>query len=89
MDSLDKRIENVRQTGFADEIIVEDHTGQKTEDVQKFGIDIFTVGSDWLGKFDYMRKFCEVVYLERTKNISSTLIRAQQYAIIRIGVIGS
>lgn len=89
VDSLDKRIENVRQTGFADEIIVEDHTGQKTEDVQKFGIDIFTVGSDWLGKFDYMRKFCKVVYLERTKNISSTLIRAQQYAIIRIGIIGS
>ncbi len=89
VDSLDKRIENVRQAGFADEIIVEDHTGQKTEDVQKYGIDIFTVGSDWLGKFDYMKKFCEVVYLERTKNISSTLIRSQQYAIIRIGIIGS
>ncbi len=89
VDPLDKRIENVRQTGFADEVIVEDHTGQKTEDVQKYGVDIFTVGSDWLGKFDYMKKFCEVVYLERTKNISSTLIRSQQYVIIRIGIIGS
>lgn len=89
VDSLDKRIENVRQTGFADEIIVEDHPGQKAEDVQKYGISIFTVGSDWFGVFDYMKQFCEVVYLERTKNISSTLIRSQQCPIIRIGIIGS
>lgn len=89
VDSLDKRIENVRKTGFADEIIVEDHPGQKVEDVQKYGIDIFTVGSDWVGAFDYMKEFCEVVYLERTKNVSSTMLRAQNYPIIRIGVIGT
>lgn len=89
VDSLDKRIENVRNTGFADEIIVEDHPGQKVEDVQKYGIDIFTVGSDWQGAFDHMRQFCEVVYLERTKNISSTLMRSQNHPIVRIGVIGT
>lgn len=89
VDSLDKRIENVRQTGFADEIIVEDHPGQKVEDVQKYGIDIFTVGSDWIGAFEHMKQFCEVVYLERTKNISSTLCRTQNYPIVRIGVIGT
>lgn len=89
IDSLDKRIENVRQTGFADEIIVEDHPGQKVEDVQKYGIDIFTVGSDWTGAFGYMEQFCQVIYLERTKNISSTLARAQGHPIIRIGVIGT
>jgi choline-phosphate cytidylyltransferase len=89
VDSLDKRIENVRQTGFADEIIVEDHQGQKVEDVQKYGIDIFTVGSDWTGAFEHMKQFCEVVYLERTKNISSTQVRSQQHPIIRIGVIGT
>lgn len=89
VDSLDKRIENVRRTGFADEIIVEDHPGQKVEDVQKYGIDIFTVGSDWIGCFEHMREFCEVVYLERTKNISSTIIRSQGYQLIRIGVIGT
>ncbi len=89
VDSLDKRIEHVRQTGFADEVIVEDHPGQKAEDVQKYGIDIFTVGSDWAGAFDHMKQYCEVVYLERTKNISSTIIRTQQYPIIRIGVIGT
>lgn len=89
IDSLDKRIENVRKSGFADEIIVEDHPGQKVEDVQKYGIDIFTVGSDWMGSFDHMKQFCEVVYLERTKNISSTIMRSQQHPIIRIGVIGT
>lgn len=89
VDSLDKRIENVRNTGFADEIIVEDHPGQKVEDVQKYGIDIFTVGSDWQGAFDHMKQFCEVAYLERTKNISSTLMRSQNHPIVRIGVIGT
>lgn len=89
VDSLDKRIENVRQSGFADEIIVEDHPGQKVEDVQKYNIDIFTVGSDWLGAFDFMKQFCEVVYLERTKNVSSTQMRTQGHPIIRIGVIGT
>ena len=89
VDSLDKRIENVRRTGFADKIIVEDHPGQKTEDVQKYGIDIFVIGSDWTGSFDHMKQFCEVVYLERTKNVSSTLLRSRQHPIIRIGVIGS
>lgn len=89
VDSLDRRIENVRQTGFADEIIVEDHPGQKVEDVQKYGIDIFTVGSDWVGAFEYMEQFCKVIYLERTKNISSTLVRTQGHPIIRVGVIGT
>lgn len=61
-----KRIENVKNTGFADMIIVEDHEGQKIEDIQKYGVDIFTVGSDWIGTFDYLNAFCKVVYLERT-----------------------
>lgn len=89
VDSLDRRIEHVRETGFADEIIVEDHPGQKAEDVQKYGIDIFAIGSDWTGAFDHMKQFCEVVYLERTKNVSSTLLRSRQYPIIRIGIIGT
>ena len=89
VDPLNERIENVRKTGLADEIIVEDHIGQKVEDVQKYGIDVFTVGSDWIGAFDYLKEFCEVVYLERTKNISSTLMRTRQHPIIRIGIIGT
>lgn len=89
VDSLMERIENVKKTGFADEIIIEDHVGQKVEDILKYGIDIFTVGSDWVGVFDYLRQYCEVVYLERTKDISSTMLRAKKYSIIRLGIIGT
>lgn len=89
VDSLIERIENVRKTGFADEIIVEDHVGQKVEDIQKYGADIFTVGSDWRGEFDYLKDYCEVIYLERTKGVSSTMMRTQKRSIIRLGIIGS
>lgn len=89
VDSLMDRIEHVRATGFADEIIVEDHIGQKIEDIQKYGVDIFTVGSDWTGKFEYIRDYCEVVYLERTKDISSTMLREKNFGIVKLGVIGS
>lgn len=89
IDSLVTRIENVKKTGFADEIIVEEAPGQKVQDVKKYKIDIFTVGSDWTGVFDYMKEYCQVVYLERTKNISSTMLRVQNKRIQRIGIIGT
>lgn len=89
VDSLMERIEHVKQTGFADKIIIEDHVGQKIEDIQKYGVDIFTVGSDWTGKFEYIKDYCEVVYLERTKGISSTMLRDRNFGIVRLGIIGS
>ena len=89
VDSLMERIEHVRQTGFADEIIIEDHVGQKVEDILKYQVDVFTVGSDWTGVFDYLKQYCEVVYLERTKDISSTMLRAKNYSIVKLGVIGT
>lgn len=89
MDSLMERIDNVKKTGFADEIIIEDHIGQKLEDVQKYQVDVFTVGSDWMGTFDWLKDYCEVVYLERTKNVSSTMLRAKKYKIVNLGVIGT
>ncbi len=66
-----------------------DEHGQKIEDIQKYGVDIFTVGSDWVGTFDYIKQFCEVVYLDRTPNISSTLLRKNQFKIVRIGIVGT
>lgn len=89
IDSLMTRVENVRKTGFADEIIIEEAAGQKFRDIKKYQIDIFTVGSDWVGQFDYLKDYCKVVYLERTKNISSTMLRVQNKRIQRIGIIGS
>ena len=89
IDNLMTRIENVRKTGFADEIIIEESSGQKFNDIKKYNIDIFTVGSDWVGTFDYLKDYCEVVYLERTKNISSTMLREKNRPIQRIGIIGT
>ncbi len=89
VDSLVTRIENVKKTGFADEIIIEESPGQKVNDIQKFHINIFAIGSDWTGTFDYLKDYCKVVYLERTKNISSTMLREQNSPIQRIGIIGT
>lgn len=89
VDSLLTRVENVRKTGFADEIIIEEAQGQKFSDIKKYHIDIFTVGSDWVGQFDYLNDYCKVVYLERTKNISSTMLREQNQHIQRMGIIGT
>lgn len=83
--SLLERIENVRRTGLADLIIVEEYEGQKIEDIHKYGVDVFVIGSDWRGKFDYLKRWCEVVYLERTKGISSTQLRGN----VRIGIVST
>ncbi|MCM1235195.1 MAG: adenylyltransferase/cytidyltransferase family protein, partial [Ruminococcus flavefaciens] len=87
--SLVDRIESVRETGIADEIIVEEYEGQKISDIQKYKIDIFTVGSDWVGKFDYLESYCKVVYLPRTVGVSSTDIRKSLHKVIKMGIIGS
>ena len=73
--SFMERAEAVRATGIADEIIIEEYEGQKIDDIHKYDIDIFTVGSDWIGKFDYLNEYCKVVYLERTEGVSSSEIR--------------
>ncbi len=87
--SLVERIENVKKSGFADEIIVEEYLGQKIEDIKKYNVDVFVIGSDWYGKFDYLNEFCEVIYLERTKGISSTKLRNSERGILNIGCVGA
>lgn len=76
----------MRKTGLADEIIIEEYQGQKINDIIKYNIDLLVVGSDWRGKFDYLKNYCDVMYLERTKNISSTKIRSEG-TIFNIGVV--
>ena len=85
--SLSERIENVRETGLADEIIVEEYEGQKIDDIRRYGADIFAIGSDWKGKFDYLSDYCKVVYLDRTKGISSTELRSEERK-LSVGLIG-
>lgn len=86
--SLMERIEAVRATGLADEIIVEEYEGQKIDDIKRYNVDIFTVGSDWLGKFDYLKELCDVIYLDRTDGVSSSEIRSEKRD-LRIGLVGN
>ena len=83
-----ERVEAVRALNIADQIILEDYVGQKIDDIQKYGVDIFTVGSEWTGHFDYLNEYCEVVYLPRTEGISSTMLREESQEIVRIGIVG-
>ena len=83
-----ERVEAVKATGLADQIIIEDYFGQKIDDIQKYEVDVFAIGSDWEGKFDYLREFCEVVYLPRTEGISSTMLRGEQHQVVKVGLVG-
>lgn len=87
-DSVMKRVQAVKDTGYADEVIIEEYKGQKIDDIQKYNVDVFAIGSDWEGYFDYLKEYCEVVYLPRTQGISSTMLRESQIS-VRIGVIGT
>ncbi len=85
--SLIERIEAVKATGIADKIIVEEYEGQKIDDILRYNVDIFTVGSDWVGKFDYLNEYCKVTYLDRTEGISSSELRAEK-SNLRLGLVG-
>lgn len=85
---LIERLNQVKDSGLADEVFVEEYEGQKIEDVQRYRIDKFVIGDDWLGKYDYLKEWCEVVYLPRTKGVSSTMIRNDARRILRGGIVG-
>ncbi|MBR8700690.1 Bifunctional protein HldE [Fusobacterium sp. DD29] len=87
-ESLMERVANVKATGLADMIIIEEYEGQKIDDIKRYGVDIFTVGSDWKGHFDYLNEYCKVQYLERTKGISSSKLRSEQQ-LLSIGLVGN
>ncbi len=86
---LNERLEAVKNTGIPDMVIVEEYKGQKIADILKYGVDIFAIGSDWEGKFDYLKRYCDVVYLQRTEGVSSTELRAEKMKDISLGCIGA
>jgi len=86
--SLFERMDAVRKTGLADQIIVEEYEGQKIDDILRYGVSVFVEGSDWKGVFDYLSPLCEVVYLPRTEGISSSDIRSKEKE-LRFGIAGS
>lgn len=84
-----ERVEAVKATGYADEVIIEDYLGQKIDDIQKYDVDIFAIGSDWEGHFDYLNEYCKVVYLPRTQGVSSTMLREESQEVFKLGIVGS
>ena len=67
-------LESIR---YVDLVIPEENWAQKTSDVKEFRVDTFVMGNDWEGKFDFLKDYCEVVYLERTPEISTTQIKTE------------
>ena len=86
--SLMERVAGIEASGIADEIIVEEYEGQKIDDICRLDVNVFTVGSDWIGQFDYLNEFCKVVYLPRTEGVSSSDVRAKKRK-LKIGLVGS
>lgn len=71
----EQRAEIVENIKCVDKVIPEDSWEQKVKDVKKYNVDVFAMGDDWEGKFDFLQEYCEVVYLERTENISTTKLK--------------
>ena len=71
-DVRKKLLESIR---YVDLVIPEENWEQKTSDVQLYKIDTFVIGADWEGKFDFLKDYCDVVYLPRTPEISTTQIK--------------
>lgn len=65
---------------YVDQVIPEDNWEQKIQDVKEHNIDIFVMGDDWKGKFDFLKEYCEVIYLPRTEGISTTQIKEDLFS---------
>lgn len=70
-----ERMEIVSSIKYVDEVISENSWDQKIKDVKEHQIDVFVMGDDWTGKFDFLKEYCEVVYLPRTEGISTTQLK--------------
>lgn len=73
--SFEERKEILEAIRYVDEVIPETSWDQKVEDVVEKKVDVFVMGDDWEGKFDFLKEYCDVVYLPRTANVSSTMLK--------------
>ncbi|APX92949.1 glycerol-3-phosphate cytidylyltransferase [Halomonas sp. 1513] len=75
MIPFENRVSIVQSIKYVDRVIPECSWDQKHEDIRKFNVDVFAIGDDWKGKFDHLADLCEVIYLPRTENVSTTEIK--------------
>ncbi len=71
----EQRAKIVEAIKYVDKVIPEKSWDQKTEDIKRYNIDLFIMGDDWEGKFDFLKEYCDVLYLPRTHDISSTELK--------------
>jgi len=88
VESTKKRVKAIEELEFVDKVIVETHKDQKAEDMVKYDVDIFAIGDDWVGAFDYLNEYTHVEYLARTEGISSTKLRKENFDTIKMGIVG-
>ena len=88
VESTKKRVKAIEALAFVDKVIVETSKSQKAEDMVKYDVDIFAIGDDWVGAFDYLNEYTHVEYLARTEGISSTKLRAENFDMIKLGMVG-
>jgi len=87
-ESTKKRVKAIEALDFVDKVIIETHKNQKAEDMVKYDVDIFAIGDDWVGAFDYLNEYTHVEYLPRTEGISSTKLRKENFDTIKMGMVG-
>jgi len=75
--TYEKRCHLVEAIRYVDLVIPEHNWEQKVSDVDEFRVDTFVIGDDWAGKFDFLKEHCEVIYLDRTPEISTTQIKQE------------
>ena len=88
IENTKTRVQAVEALDFVDKVIIEKHKKQKAEDMVKYDVDIFAIGDDWEGTFDYLNEYTHVEYLPRTKGISSTELRRDNFDVIKLGMVG-
>jgi len=88
IENTEQRVQSIKALDFVDKVIIEKHKKQKAEDMVKYNVDIFAIGDDWEGTFDYLNEYTHVEYLPRTKGISSTELRRDNFDIIKLGMVG-
>jgi glycerol-3-phosphate cytidylyltransferase len=87
----EQRSEIVENIKCVDRVIAEENWEQKINDIKKYQIDTFAIGSDWQGQFDFLKEYCRVIYLDRTENISSTQLKQtlNQFSVSRDEVLNA
>jgi len=85
---FEERKEIVKSIKYVDLVIPENNWEQKIDDIKKYKIDVFVMGDDWRGKFDFLKDYCEVVYLPRTEGISTTRLKENLKSFYNIDIEG-